>query len=104
MPASCLSRRRSNGRNQTARVIAPSVAAIGRSKNADRCPSDLIIEVMKFSSSIPPSTTPRIAGATGKPLASRKYAATLGLMTLAVWFLPLLLRRLRRLAGIGEAA
>ena len=31
---------------------------------------------MKFSSSIAPSTTPRIAGATGKPLASRKYAAT----------------------------
>jgi hypothetical protein len=26
-------------------------------------------------------------------------AATLGAMTLAVWFLPILMRRLRRLAG-----
>src|SRR5436853_7670764 len=34
----------------------------------------------------------------------RPIAATLGAMTLAVWFLPLLLRRLRQLAGIGEAA
>jgi TctA family transporter len=34
----------------------------------------------------------------------RPIAATLGAMTLAVWFLPLLLRRLRRLAGIGSAA
>ncbi|HEY2970098.1 MAG TPA: tripartite tricarboxylate transporter permease [Casimicrobiaceae bacterium] len=32
---------------------------------------------------------------------TRPIAATLGVMTLAVWFLPLLLRRLRRLAGIG---
>jgi TctA family transporter len=31
---------------------------------------------------------------------ARPIAATLGAMTLAVWFLPLLLRRLRRLAGI----
>jgi TctA family transporter len=30
----------------------------------------------------------------------RPVAATLGAMTLAVWFLPLLLRRLRRLAGV----
>ena len=30
----------------------------------------------------------------------RPIAATLGVLTLAVWFLPLLLRRLRRLAGI----
>jgi putative tricarboxylic transport membrane protein len=30
----------------------------------------------------------------------RPIAATLGALTLAVWFLPLLLRRLRRLAGI----
>ena len=30
----------------------------------------------------------------------RPIAATLGAMTLAVWFLPLLMRRLRRLAGI----
>jgi TctA family transporter len=34
----------------------------------------------------------------------RPIAATLGVMTLAVWFLPLLMRRLRRLAGVGEAA
>jgi TctA family transporter len=34
----------------------------------------------------------------------RPIAATLGAMTLAVWFLPLLMQRLRRLAGIGEAA
>jgi putative tricarboxylic transport membrane protein len=34
----------------------------------------------------------------------RPIAATLGAMTLAVWFLPLLLRRLRQLAGIGETA
>ncbi len=34
----------------------------------------------------------------------RPIAATLGAMTLAVWFLPLLLKRLRRLAGIGEPA
>jgi TctA family transporter len=31
---------------------------------------------------------------------SRPIAATLGVLTLGVWFLPLLLRRLRRLAGI----
>jgi len=34
----------------------------------------------------------------------RPIAATLGAMTLAVWFLPLLLRRLRQRAGIGEPA
>ena len=34
----------------------------------------------------------------------RPIAASLGAMTLAVWFLPILLRRLRRLAGIGEPA
>ena len=34
----------------------------------------------------------------------RPIAAVLGVLTLAVWFLPLLLRRLRALAGIGEAA
>jgi putative tricarboxylic transport membrane protein len=33
----------------------------------------------------------------------RPIAATLGAMTLAVWFLPLLLRRLRQLAGIRAA-
>jgi putative tricarboxylic transport membrane protein len=30
----------------------------------------------------------------------RPVAATLGVLTLAVWFLPLLMRRLRRLAGV----
>jgi TctA family transporter len=35
---------------------------------------------------------------------TRPIAATLGAMTLAVWFLPLLLRRLRQLAGVREAA
>ena len=42
----------------------------------------------------------------GNPWAffERPIAATLGAMALAVWFLPLLLKRLRRLAGIGEPA
>ncbi len=31
---------------------------------------------------------------------SRPVAATLGVLTLAVWFLPLVIRRLRRLAGV----
>jgi hypothetical protein len=31
-------------------------------------------------------------------------AATLGALTLAVWFLPLLMRRLRRLAGVDRPA
>ncbi len=35
---------------------------------------------------------------------TRPIAATLGVLTLAVWFLPLLLRRLRALAGIAEPA
>jgi putative tricarboxylic transport membrane protein len=35
---------------------------------------------------------------------TRPIAATLGAMTLAVWFLPLLLRRLRQLAGVREHA
>jgi len=35
---------------------------------------------------------------------TRPIAATLGAMTLAVWFLPLLLRRLRQLAGVREPA
>ena len=35
---------------------------------------------------------------------ARPVAATLGVMTAAVWFLPLLMCRLRRLAGIGEPA
>ena len=42
----------------------------GASKKASRLPSDLIIDVTKFSSSMPPSTTPRIAGAIGKPFSS----------------------------------
>ena len=49
---------------------------MGRAKNAVRSPSDLIIEVMKFSSSIPPSTTPRIVGATGKSFSSSTNATT----------------------------
>ncbi len=53
------------GSAQIAIVSTPSPAAIGRSKKASRSPSDLIIEVMKFCSSIGPSTRPRIAGATG---------------------------------------
>ena len=35
---------------------------------------------------------------------ARPVAAALGVMTLAVWFLPVLLRRLRRLAGITQPA
>ena len=35
---------------------------------------------------------------------ARPVAATLGVMTATVWFLPLLMRRLRRLAGIEEPA
>ena len=35
---------------------------------------------------------------------ARPVAATLGAMTLAVWFLPLLMRRMRRLAGVEEPA
>jgi TctA family transporter len=34
----------------------------------------------------------------------RPIAAALGAMTFAVWFLPLLMRRLRRLAGIEVSA
>jgi putative tricarboxylic transport membrane protein len=34
----------------------------------------------------------------------RPIAASLGVMTLAGWFLPLLMKPLRRLAGVGEAA
>src|SRR6476619_4844638 len=53
------------GRNHADSLITPSVAAIGRVKNPSRLPSDLIMDEMKFSSSIPPSTTPSIAGALG---------------------------------------
>ena len=58
------------GRNHADSVSAPRLAAIGRLKKPSRVPSDLIIELMKFSSSIPPRTTPRIAGAIGNLLAS----------------------------------
>ncbi|HEV8258185.1 MAG TPA: tripartite tricarboxylate transporter permease [Casimicrobiaceae bacterium] len=34
----------------------------------------------------------------------RPIAATLGALTLAVWFLPILMRRLRQIAGVREAA
>ena len=63
-------RRRSSGQNQIAIVSAPSPAAIGRLKNASRLPSALIIDEMKFSSSMPPRTTPRISGVIGKPFSS----------------------------------
>ena len=59
-----------NGTESTASVRTPRLPAIGRSKNAMKRPSALIIELMKFSSSIAPSTIPRIAGATGKPFSS----------------------------------
>ena len=62
----------SSGQNQIAIVSTPSVAAIGRAKNASRLPSDLIIDETKFSSSMPPSTTPRISGAIGKPFSSSR--------------------------------
>ena len=39
-------------------------------KNTVGSPSDLIIDLTKFSSSIVPSTTPRIVGATGNPFSS----------------------------------
>ncbi len=35
---------------------------------------------------------------------ARPVAATLGVMTLLVWFLPILMRRMRRLAGIQQPA
>jgi len=35
------------------------------------------------------------------PFFTRPVAATLAALTLAVWFLPLLIRRLRQLAGVG---
>jgi len=35
------------------------------------------------------------------PCCTRPVAATLAALTLAVWFLPLLIRRLRQLAGVG---
>src|SRR5207244_5467425 len=63
-------RRRSSGTETTARVRIPREPAIGRSKNANIRPSALIMELMKFSSSMAPSTMPRIAGATGKPFSS----------------------------------
>src|SRR5438046_3082987 len=58
------------GTANTTRGRAPRPPAIGRSKKASRRPSALIIELMKFSSSIAPSTMPRMAGAIGKPFSS----------------------------------
>src|SRR4051812_16271333 len=49
---------RINGTETTTIVTMPRPQAIGRSKNASRRPSPLIIELMKFSSSIAPSTMP----------------------------------------------
>src|SRR4029453_7817083 len=66
----------SSGRNQTASVSTASVAATGRAKNADNSPSDLIMDVMKFSSSMPPRTTPGTPGAIGKPFSSSTNAIT----------------------------
>src|SRR5882724_6805724 len=63
-------KRRSSGTETTVRVRIPREPAIGRSKNANIRPSALIMELMKFSSSMAPSTMPRIAGATGKPFSS----------------------------------
>src|SRR5574341_230324 len=68
--------RRINGTDSTAIVTTPSPPAIGRSKKAMKLPSALIIELLKFSSSIAPSTMPRIAGATGKPFSSISYPTT----------------------------
>src|SRR6266853_5587293 len=67
-------KRRSSGTETTARVRIPREPAIGRSKNANIHPSALIMELMKFSSSMAPSTMPRIAGATGKPFSSMTKA------------------------------
>ena len=49
--------------------------AMGRVKKTESLPSDLIIEVTKFSSIIVPRTTPKIAGATGKPFSSSTNAS-----------------------------
>ena len=68
--------RRTSGTANTAMVSTPSVPAIGREKNALQSPSALIMEVVKFSSNMRPSTAPRITGATGKPLASMKNASS----------------------------
>ena len=61
---------------QMSNVATPRTPAIGRSKNARKAPSDLIIEVMKFCSNISPSTRPRIAGAIGKPFSSMIQPST----------------------------
>src|SRR6267154_2164561 len=66
--------RRSSGTETTVRVRIPREPAIGRSKNANIRPSALIMELMKFSSSMAPSTMPRIAGATGKSFSSMTKA------------------------------
>ena len=45
---------------------------MGRATKAVKSPLDLIIEVMKFSSNMPPNTTPKMAGAVGNLLASNR--------------------------------
>jgi hypothetical protein len=49
---------------------------MGRSKNARKRPSALTRLLKKCSSSMVPSTTPRMVGATGKPQRSMKNATT----------------------------
>ena len=57
-------------------VLIASHIAIGRVKKTNGSPSDLIIEVTKFSSIIVPSTTPKMAGATGNPFSSKMKDTT----------------------------
>ena len=64
--------RKSTGANQTNPVRIAKHSAMGRLTKAIRSPLDLIIEVMKFSSNMPPSTTPKMAGAVGNLLASSR--------------------------------
>lgn len=59
------------GDTQIKMVTHAKAAAMGRDKNASILPSALIIDVMKLSSSMPPSTTPNIAGAIGNLLDSK---------------------------------
>ena len=60
-----------SGQVQTSKQTAAKHSAMGRAKNAPKSPFDLIMEVMKFSSSMPPKTTPKMAGAMGNLLASK---------------------------------
>ena len=57
-------------------VLIASHIAIGRVKKTKGSPSDLIIDVTKFSSIIVPSTTPKMAGATGNPFSSKMKDTT----------------------------